>query len=435
MSISATAAPQDKGRANATASTAESESIHGEKRPVRVLHIITRMILGGAQENTLLSVVGLDAMPEYNVTLLSGVDYGREGELLSKAEETCDLIVVREMARSINPFADLAALWAIRRIIKQGRYHIVHTHSSKAGVLGRLAAWLAGTPLVVHTIHGLAFHEYQPRVVNFVWRTAERICVPLTDSIITVCDVMAEKALAAGIGRPEQYRTIYSGMELDWFLNAEFDGAKVRAEFGIPEDAPVVGKIARLFPLKGHDQLMDAAPEIVRRVPNVRFFLIGDGILLEHLQERARGYGILDNFIFAGLIDRGRIPEMISAMDVVVHTSLREGLARVLPQALAMGKPCVSFDIDGAREVVVDDYTGYLVKAFDSVGLADKIARLLENDTLRHTLGSNGRIQVDPNFRTEKMVADIADVYEKLLTKHADKINRFDSRSPLKHHF
>src|SRR5207237_9161545 len=133
----------------------------------------------------------------------------------------------------------------------------------------------------------------------------------------------------------------------------------------------------RLFPLKGHDQLMDAAPDIVKRVPNVRFFLIGDGILLEHLQERARENGTLKNFVFAGLIDRTRIPEMISAMDVVVHTSLSDGLARVLPQALAMGKPCVSFDIDGAREVVINDKTGYLVEDYDSCGLADAIIRFV----------------------------------------------------------
>jgi glycosyltransferase involved in cell wall biosynthesis len=202
----------------------------------------------------------------------------------------------------------------------------------------------------------------------------------------------------------------------------------VREEFSIPLDAPVVGKIARLFPLKGHDQLMDAAPEIVRRVPNVRFFLIGDGILLEHLRERAKKYGILDNFVFAGLIDRTRIPEMISAMDVVVHTSLREGLARVLPQALAMCKPCVSFDIDGAREVVINDKTGYLVNAFDSETLASRIATLLEDPELRKEFGENGRRHIDPNFRAEKMVADISDVYEVLLKKYSGRIGAFDKR-------
>jgi glycosyltransferase involved in cell wall biosynthesis len=387
------------------------------------------MIVGGAQENTLLSVVGLDAMPEYEVTLLSGIDKGREGELLSQARETANLIILPEMGRSIDPFSDLVAFWKLYKLIKKGRYHIVHTHSSKAGVLGRLAAWLAGTPIIVHTLHSLVFHDYQPWIINRTWWLAKKICAPVTDFYISVSEIIVRKAVAAGIAEPERFRTIYSGMELDWFLNAKFDANKVKDEFGIPLDAPVVGKIARLFPLKGHDELMDAAPLIVRRVPNVRFFLIGDGVLLEHLQERARGYGILDNFVFAGLIDRARIPEMISAMDVVVHTSLREGLARVLPQSLAMGKPCVSFDIDGAPEVVIDDETGYLVKAFDFESLAERVAQLLENEDLRKKFGANGRRHVDPNFRTEKMVADISEVYQMLLERKADRIAGFDERS------
>src|SRR5439155_17292417 len=159
----------------------------------------------------------------------------------------------------------------------------------------------------------------------------KKACAPLTDHFISVSKVISEKAIAAGIDRPEKFTTIYSGMELDWFFNAKVDPGKIRNEFDIPEDAPVVGKIARLFPLKGHDELMDAAPEIVRRVPNVRFFLIGDGVLQEHLIERANKLGILQNFVFGGLIERERIPEMICAMDVVVHTSSREGLVRALP--------------------------------------------------------------------------------------------------------
>jgi len=387
------------------------------------------MIVGGAQENTLLSVVGLDALPEYDVTLLSGLDKGREGELLSQARESVELIVLPEMGRSINPLSDLVAFWKLYKIIKKGRYHIVHTHSSKAGVLGRVAAWLAGTPIIVHTLHSLVFHDYQPWVVNRAWWLMKKICAPITDFYISVSEIIVQKAIKAGIAEPERFRTIYSGMELDWFLNAKFDSDAVRREFGIPLDVPVVGKIARLFPLKGHDQLMDAAPEIVRRVPNVRFFLIGDGILLEHLQKRAREYGILENFIFAGLIDRTRIPEMISAMDLVVHTSLREGLARVLPQALAMGKPCVSFNIDGAPEVVINDETGYLVQPFDSIGLAEGISRILEDADMRARMGENGRRHVDPAFRSEKMVADIAEVYAMLLERKADTIKKFDRRS------
>ena len=398
-----------------------------DSKPIRVLHIITRMIVGGAQENTLLSVIGLDAMPEYEVTLMSGIDKGREGELLSEAREKTHLIVVPEMGRSINPFSDLIAFRKIYKLIRQGRYHIVHTHSSKAGVLGRVAAWLAGTPIIVHTLHSLVFHDYQPWFINKSWRGIKKMCAPITDFFISVSEIIVQKAIKAGVAKPEKFRTIYSGMELDWFLKASFDAEKVRREFGIPQDAPVVGKIARLFPLKGHDQLMDAAPEIVKRIPDVRFFLIGDGMLLEHLQKRAKDYGISENFIFAGLIDRERIPEMISAMDLVVHTSLREGLARVLPQALAMGKPCVSFDIDGAPEVVINDKTGYLVEAYDEKGLADAISRILGDDDLRRQMGENGRRHVDPMFRTETMVREIAEVYEMLIKRCAKKIEKFEA--------
>ena len=402
-----------------------------EPRPLRVLHIITRLIIGGAQENTLLSVEGLDALPGYDVTLVSGIDRGPEGDLLERAERTTHLILVPELARNINPFADLIALWKLYRIIRRGRYHIVHTHSSKAGVLGRIAATMARTPIVVHTLHSLVFHDYQPWLVNRTWWLVKKICAPMTDHFISVSEIISRKALAAGIGKPAHYTTVYSGMELDWFLQAKGNGAEVRKEFGIPENAPVVGKIARLFPLKGHDQLLDAAPEIVRRHPDVRFFLIGDGILLEHLRERARQLGILENFVFAGLIQRERIPEMLSAMDIVVHTSLREGLARVLPQALAMEKPCVSFDIDGAPEVVIPGETGYLVQPGDSAGLAESITRLLSDPALRREMGIKGRAHVDPAFRAETMVRDIARIYEMLADRHADRIAAFERRGQL----
>lgn len=394
---------------------------------IRVLHIITRMIVGGAQENTLLSVEGLDRMPEYDVVLASGIDNGREGELLSRARETTNLVVIPELGRAISPLDDIRAFWKLYKLIRDGRYHIVHTHSSKAGVLGRIAAWFAGTPLIVHTLHSLVFHEYQPWIVNRAWRIVKKVCAPITDHFISVSRIIVEKAIAAGVDKPEKFTTIYSGMELDWFLNAKFDSKKIRDEFGIPDEAPVVGKIARLFPLKGHHELMDAAPEIVRRVPNVRFFLIGDGVLLEELKERAKNYGILENFVFAGLIDRERIPEMISAMDVVVHTSLREGLARVLPQSLAMGKPCVSFDIDGAPEVVIDGETGFLVKPFDSAGLANSIAQILEDAELRTAMGTAGRKLVDPMFRAETMVKQISDVYQMLIARQPERIHAVNS--------
>lgn len=385
--------------------------------PIRVLHVITRLILGGAQENTLLTVEGLDRMPEYEVTLATGVDEGPEGSLLERARRTTRLVVIPELGRQISPLADIVAFWKLYRLMRRGRYHIVHTHSSKAGVLGRVAAALARTPIVVHTLHSLVFHEYQPWIVNRLWWTVKRLCAPLTDHYLSVSRLIAEKAVDAGIAPADRFTTVYSGMELSWFFDLKADPPTVRRRLGIPGDAPVVGKIARLFPLKGHAQLLEAVPAIIEEVPSVRFLLVGDGILQERLKAQAREMGVFDHLVFAGLVPRERIPETISAMDVLVHTSLREGLARALPQAMAMGKPCVSYALDGAPEVVVDGETGYLVRAGDTAGLASAIVTLLKDAGLRRRMGEQGRRLVASRFPAERMVTDTAAVYRRLLTR------------------
>jgi glycosyltransferase involved in cell wall biosynthesis len=397
-------------------------------QPIRVLHIITRLIVGGAQENTLLSVEGLTQLPGYEVELIAGVEGGPEGNLLPRARQTTKLMLVPELVRKINPLSDLIALCKLYRLIKRGRYHIVHTHSSKAGVLGRIAAKLAGTPIVVHTLHSLVFHDYQPWAVNRLLRLIKKACAPLTDQYISVSKLISQRAIEAGIAPAEKFRTIYSGMELDWFLNSDVDPNRARRKLGIPEGAPVVGKIARFFPLKGHHQLMEAAPAIVRNHPDVRFLLVGDGILQDQIRKRAQKLGIIDNFVFTGLVEPEQIPQMIAAMDVLVHTSLREGLARVLVQALAMGKPCICFDLDGAPEVVIDGQTGYLIRPGDIQGLANAVSRLLADPALRARLGRAGRKLVDPAFRADTMVRQIAALYQELLEKHAERIRAFNER-------
>ena len=397
--------------------------------PYRVLHIITRMIVGGAQENTLLTVEGLGRLPEFEVTLATGVDFGPEGDLLARARKTTDLVVIPELARSVNPFSDLIALVKIYRLIRSGRYHIVHTHSSKAGVLGRLAAAAARTPVVVHTLHSLVFHDFQPVWVNRSLRLIKRALAPLTHHYISVSRIIAEKAIAAGIGTPERFSTVYSGMELDWYLHARPDAGAVRTALGVPPGTLVVGKIARLFDLKGHDQLFDAIPAVTERFPDVRFLLVGDGSLYEHLRQRARDEGFERNIIFTGLVERERIPELISAMDVLVHTSLREGIARVLPQAMAMGKPCVSFDLDGAPEVVIPGQTGELVPAGDTAGLASALCRLLADPELRVRLGEGGRRLVDPMYRAERMVEQTASIYHRLLAERTERVREMDART------
>jgi glycosyltransferase involved in cell wall biosynthesis len=392
--------------------------------PTRVLHVITRMILGGAQENTLLSVEGLNRIPTYDVSIVSGVDHGPEGDLLARTRQGADLVIVPELGRNVNPIADVVALWKLYLLIKKGRYHIVHTHLAKAGVLGRVAAWLARTPIIVHGLHGLVFHEYQPWFVNRTWWAVQKLMGPITDHYISVSSAISQKAIEAGIASSDNLTTIYSGMELDWFLNATVDPASARRQLGIPDDAPVVGKIARMVDIKNHDALLDAAPAIIARHPDVRFLLVGDGPLLEHLRSRANRMGISKHVVFTGLVARERIPEMLAAMDVLAHTALYEGLPRVLAQALAMGKPCVAFDADGAKEVVVPEETGYLVRPGDTAGLAATVNRLLEDPVLRARMGDAGRRRVDPAFRTETMVQQIDTVYQELTRRHAERLAR-----------
>ena len=414
---------------------------------IRILHIITRLILGGAQENTILTVDGLNKRrkkegsmkgkskrnedAEYEVDLASGPPIGPEGSLVKDAKgRGINLIMVPEMRREINPWQDLVTFIKLYRLIKRGNYDIVHTHSTKAGILGRLAAKLAGIKVIVHTIHGLPFHEYQNKWLNRFYVLCERLAGIFTDKIITVAEVMTEKALTAKIAPREKFVTIYSGMELDKFLGREVEvaderkqmevgpgveAAKKRRELGIEEDAPVVGKIARLFHLKGHKYLLEAAAHIVKVYPKARFLLVGDGILRERLERQTQDLGIRENVIFTGLVPKEEIPGLLSVMDIVVHTSLREGLARALPQALASGKPVISFDIDGAREVIRDGETGYLVPARDSRKLAEIIVRLLGDKEKARRMGETGRRLVDPNFRAEMMVDRIAGVYEGLL--------------------
>jgi glycosyltransferase involved in cell wall biosynthesis len=399
------------------------------ERPIRVLHVITRMIVGGAQENTLLSVEGLNQLPQYEVDLVSGVDRGSEGDMLARTRQTTGVLLVPELCRNIHPLADAVALWKLYSLIKEGRYDIVHTHLAKAGVLGRLAAWLAGTPIIVHGLHGLVFHDYQPWLVNRVWWTVQKLCDPITDHYISVSRVVSDKAVESRLVSPDRVTTIYSGMELDWFLDAQVDRLTARRKLGIPDDAPVIGKIARMVPVKNHAQLFDAAPGILARHPNVRFLLVGDGPLLDGFRARAEQMGIGERVIFAGLVERERIPEMLAAMDVLVHTALYEGLPRVLVQALAMGRPCVAFDADGAREVVVPGETGFLIRPGDTEGFAAAVDRLLADAPLREQMGQAGRKLVDPAFRDETMVQQIAGVYESLLVRHADRLARFEARA------
>jgi glycosyltransferase involved in cell wall biosynthesis len=392
--------------------------VETQAAPVRVLHVITRLILGGAQENTLLTAIGQHRSPRFEVTLLCGIDNSPEGDLHEEARAAgVHLVLEPALVRPIRPLTDLRALYRLYRFMRRGGYDVVHTHSSKAGILGRMAARVAGVPVVVHTLHSLVFHEFQEAWKNRVYIWLKRRCAPLADVLISVNDRTGRTALEEGIGRPEQHVTIYSGMELDPFLTVRDrltpDDAKRR--LGIPPGALVVGKVARLFPLKGHEQFFETAALVVRDEPRAWFLLVGDGILRPELEARARALGLAERTVFAGRVPPTEVPGHIQAMDVLVHTSLREGIARVLPQAGAVGKPVVTFDLDGAPEVIHDGVSGYLVPGLDTAALASRVVSLLADPAQRQRLGEAGRRFAIAHFGVEQMVDRINDIYGQCL--------------------
>ena len=382
---------------------------------MHIVHIITRLILGGAQENTLLTVEGLHHRHGDDVTLITGPPEGPEGSLLDRAAaQGLKVEVMPELVRAIRPATDYRAYRRMRQAIRRLRPEVVHTHSSKAGISGRAAAWDERVPAVVHTIHGLPFGPSESPVRNRAYVALERWAAGRCHAIVSVCNAMTEQALAAGVGRPEQYITVYSGMDVESFLNPPRGRAEVRSELGLAEDEVAFGTVARLFERKGHDDILAVAPEVLAADPRVRFVFIGDGIYRDRLIGETERLGIRHAFKFVGLVPPDRIPELLGAMDAVVHPSLREGLARVLPQALLVGRPVVSYDIDGAREVVKPE-TGILLRPRDLPGLKDAIVRLAVDPALRQALGQEGRRRFADQFRHETMTSQLRSLYERLL--------------------
>ncbi len=382
---------------------------------MKILHVITRLIIGGAQENTILSVAGLRDRHGHDVTLATGPPEGPEGDLFAQTERMgLRVEVMPELVRAIRPRTDWKAYRRLRSVIRAERPDVVHTHSSKAGIVGRAAAWDERVPAVVHTIHGLPFGPSESAWRNRLYTGLERWAAERCHAIVSVCDAMTEQALAAGVGRPSQFLTIHSGMDVDAFLHPARPRDEVRRELGLEADAVAFATVARLFERKGHDDVLAVAPEVLRREPRARFVFIGDGVLRGALESEVARLGLSDAFRFTGLVPPGRIPELLNAVDAVIHPSLREGLARVLPQSLLTGRPAISYDVDGAREVIGPE-TGVLLRPRDLKGLADAVVRLAGDAALRDRMGATGRARCERLFRHETMSDQLHSLYEDVL--------------------
>jgi glycosyltransferase involved in cell wall biosynthesis len=386
---------------------------------MRVAHVITRMIVGGAQENTLYNC--LDLIREYgdDVLLITGPALGPEGDLLTQGRgEGLPVRYIESLRRNIHPWRDVTSYWELKRVLREYRPDVVHTHSAKGGWLGRIAATRLGVRAVVHTVHGAPFHSFQSPMARHLFRWCEWFAARNCHRLVSVADAMTDLMVKGRVAPSSKFTTIYSGMDVEPFLAADLRRDEYRRRLGVNEQTVVVGKIARLFHLKGHEYLIEAARDVIQKAPHVKFLLVGDGVLREKLEQQIARYGLTDHFLFVGLVPPEEIPHWIGAMDILVHTSLREGLARALPQALISGRPAVSFDIDGAREVVIADETGVLVEPCDVEGLALGLTRLANDPVARQRMGGEGRRRFTESFRHQTMTRRLKELYEELLAQN-----------------
>ncbi len=386
---------------------------------MRVAHIITRMIIGGAQENTLLNCLDLIREHGDDVLLITGPAVGPEGDLLSQGRAgELPVEVLPDLRREIHPLHDWKAAGAIRSTLRQFNPEVVHTHSAKGGMLGRYVAWGERVEAVIHSVHGAPFHPYQSGLARDFFCRCETWAARRCHRLISVADAMTDQLVDAGVAPREKFTTIYSGMDVQPFLDAKQHRQSVRQKYGIADHHIVIGKIARLFHLKGHDDLITAAVDTVKAVPDVRFLLVGDGILRSDLQQRIETLGISEHFIFTGLVPPIDVPGLIGAMDVLVHTSYREGLARALSQSLIAGVPVVSYDVDGASEVCIDNETGFLIPPSDTQSLSVALTQLASDPNRRQRLGGEGQRRFTEQFRHQRMTEQIRRVYQQTLAEN-----------------
>jgi len=387
---------------------------------MRIAHVITRMILGGAQENTLLCCE--DLLREYGdeVLLVTGPPLGPEGSLLERGRAGgVPLEILPHLRRAVSAWRDPLAYLHLKQSLRRFRPDVVHTHSAKGGMLGRAAAWSLGVPAVVHTVHGAPFHPYQSWAARTAIRECERWAAQRCHALVSVADAMTDLMVSAGVAPREKFTTVYSGMEVEPFLAADQHRRQTRELLGYGPEHVVVGKIARLFHLKGHEYVIQAARRVIQAQPQVRFLLVGDGLLRPQIERQIAAAGLTPYFQLTGLVPPERIPALLGAVDLVVHASLREGLARVLPQALIAGKPVVSYDVDGAREVVLPEITGLLLPPQSVEPLAEALIRLAADPALRDRMGAEGRRRMAEPFRHQRMTAQLRSLYERLLCGQA----------------
>lgn len=378
----------------------------------RITHVITEARpLGGAQLNTYYSLRYQQSACD--VSLLVGT----EGPLVDMCREIgIEALVIPMQNRLVTPVSDVISLVHMTRYFRRVRPHIVHTHSSKAGMLGRLAACLAGVPVVVHTVHGPSFHDRQRRVVRVIIRSIERALALRTDRIITVAETLAGDLVRQRVCRPDSICAVVSGIDFDTFPSApEVVRRRVRRSLGASDDDCLIFSVAHLMQDKGHEVLIQVANLVSAARQDVKVVVVGDGPLRDELQAQIEALGLISHVALIGA--REDVPDLLTAADIFVQTSWREGLSRSLVEAMYSGLPVVATDVGATREVVKDGKSGYLVPPGDAHALAGRLLQLIGSREERARIGVTAHDVVAEDRSVQAMGESLASVYGELMER------------------
>jgi glycosyltransferase involved in cell wall biosynthesis len=395
----------------------------------KVVHIITRLDMGGSAQNTLLTALHHD-FPHHNVWLIKGSTLESamtnaetklvEDQLETAKKQGIEIIDVPSLVRRISPINDVRALVALFRHIRKIEPHIVHTHTSKAGILGRLAAWLARVPIVIHTPHGHVFYGHFDRSLSRIFLQMEKLLGKITHHQIALTPEEGNDYVNLGVAKSNNISVIHSGVDLNCFKRGKTESNPGRDELTIPPDSLVVGYVGWLTPIKGVTYLLDAMAEVVQRHPNSLLMLVGKGDEKGEeevkLSKQVENLGIVDNVRFLGW--RPDVNEIMGCFDIFVLPSLNEGMGRVLVEAMSAGLPIVASRVGGIPDLVEHGENGLLVPPANAGALERAISDLLSDKARRKRMGETGKRMCRP-YSVEAMVDKIDDLYSRLVEERS----------------
>jgi glycosyltransferase involved in cell wall biosynthesis len=385
---------------------------------IKILRIIGRLNVGGPAIHVVNLCGGL-SQTRYDQLLVIGSESPEEGSMLDYAlSRGVQPYVIPEIvtAFSLTP-ADVKALVKLHALIRRERPHIVHTHTAKAGFLGRLAARLAGVPIIVHTFHGHVLHGYYGPVKNELLRRVEQSLAWFTDRIVTVSEQVKSDLVGYGVAAEDKVTVMPLGFDLEPFLNSHAQRGEFRRELGFGANIKLVGIVGRIFPIKNHGLFLESAARISAQEATVRFVIVGDGVLRPELKRQARDLGIADRVLFTGW--RRDLPRIYADLDILVVSSDNEGTPVSAIEAMAAGCPVVATRVGGLPDLIDDQRTGRLVPPHDANALASAVLDILRNPERAWELGRNAMELVRKRFTVTRLIGDIDHLYGQLLEEKA----------------